>query len=384
MPLLRSPCASTDRRRGIGAGALAAGMLFHACGIHAAPADAPAAQAAPGLELERPLRDLYDSVFVHTDGGRAPARVIPVEALAERLADFDVVVYGEFHRHPGVHLMQQRLFRALHRRHAAWVLSMEQFERDTQPVLDDYLAGRIGEITLIDRARAWEDYRTAYRPLVEFARHQRLLVVAAEAPNWAIGCIQKLGPEVLERFTPEDRALVAGTLHLGPGPYRDRFLAFQGGSATHGGGDASEAAKARAERSYAAQAARDDTMAESILAARRAHPGSKVLHLNGTFHSAAFLGTVERLRLRDPSLRVAVITPVEAEDPAKPRLPAGAYAEGTVLQIVHPGPVDFVDGEDQSEWVRRMLAKRQANACKYAQAADAGSSPPPAPVPTSR
>jgi uncharacterized iron-regulated protein len=380
MSSLRSPRPSINRPPRGAVAALTAILLGVVCAFPAAGAGEPPPAAADTRGLGRPLRDLYDTAFVYTDGGRTTARVISVDALAERLADFDVVVYGEFHRHPGVHRMQQRLFRALHGRHAAWVLSLEQFERDTQPVVDDYLAGRIGEITFIDKARAWEDYRTSHRVLVEFARSQRLPVVAAEAPNWAIGCIQKLGPSVLGRFTPEDRALVASELQLGPGAYRDKYLAFQGGSATHGGGDTSEAAKARAERSYAAQAARDDTMAESILAARRAHPGSKVLHLNGTFHSAAFLGTVERLRLRDPSLRIAVITPIDVDDPAKPTLPTKAFADGTALQLVHPVPADFVDGEDQTDWVRKMLAKRQANACKYAP--EAPPSAPPAPAPT--
>jgi hypothetical protein len=214
---------------------------------------------------------------------------------------------------------------------------------------------------------------------VEFARQNGFPVIAAEAPTWAIGCIEKLGPEVLDKFSAEDRVLVAARLHLGPGAYRDKYMAFQGGSATHGGGSDSAQAQARAERSFAAQAARDDTMAESILDALRKHPGSKVLHLNGAFHSASFLGTVERLLLRDPKLKVAVIMPVEVDDPAKPAVAASAFTQGTALQLVYPNPADFVDGEDQSDWVRKMIAKRMANVCKYApKPAEATPAPPAA------
>lgn len=116
--------------------------------------------------LGRPFADFYDTAFVLTDGGRTPPRTVDIDSLAASLAAYDVIFYGEKHRHPGIHLQQQRLLRALHARFAGIVLSLEQFERDVQPVLDDYLAGRIGEINLVEKGRAWDNYRTSYRPLV--------------------------------------------------------------------------------------------------------------------------------------------------------------------------------------------------------------------------
>ena len=65
----------------------------------------------------------------------------------------------------------------------ALVLSMEQFSRADQPVLDAYLAGRIGESALIRDGHAWPNYQSDYRPLVEFAKAQHLPVIAANAPK---------------------------------------------------------------------------------------------------------------------------------------------------------------------------------------------------------
>ena len=59
------------------------------------------------------------------------------------------------------------------------VLSLEQFERDAQPALDDYLAGRIDEAAFLAKARPWGNYREAYRPLIEFCKARGLPVVAA-------------------------------------------------------------------------------------------------------------------------------------------------------------------------------------------------------------
>lgn len=321
---------------------------------------------ADGFRLPRPLLDFNDSAFVLTGAGSP--REVGVEELADVLVGYDVVFFGESHRHSGVHLQQQRLLRALHDRHARWVLSMEQFERDVQGVLDDHLAGRIGESTLISKARAWDNYRTSYRPMVQFARQQGLPVVAAEAPGWAISCIGQWGPEILDRFTPAERSGVARDLQFTPGPYRDRFMRFTTGSATHAGAAASGAASAaatRAERSFAAQVARDETMAESIHQALQRNPGAKVLHLNGSFHSAGFLGTVERLQRRAPQLKIAVIDPVEVADPQAPAFPRSALAEGTALLLVLANPPDFAPDEDQTEWVRKIIAQRSANPCRY-------------------
>lgn len=330
------------------------------------PAQRLEKQGDQSYKLQQPLQDFYDTAFVWSDGGRAEPRLVDLDELAQRLSSYDVVFFGESHRHPGIHLQQQRLLRALHARHPALIVSLEQFERDVQPVVDGYLAGKLGENALVDDGRAWDNYRPSYRPLVQFAKERGLPVIASEAPTWAVSCIGQQGPAVLERFTAEERSWVARELDLGPGAYRDKYMKFQSGAATHGGGAAmSEAAKARAERSYAAQVARDETMAEAIAEALKKRPGAKVLHLNGNFHSAAFLGTAERLQRRMPALKIAVIDPVEVADAKAPSFPAAQLKEGTVLQLVYPSPESFAPGEDQSAWVRKIMAKRAANPCKY-------------------
>jgi uncharacterized iron-regulated protein len=316
--------------------------------------------------LNHGFEDFYDSAFVLTNAGRSAPRVVTVSELAAVLADFDVVIFGEVHSHPGVHLQELKLLRALYERDPRWILSLEQFERDVQGVVDDYLAGRIGERALIDKGHAWDNYLTSYRPLVEFAREHQLPVIAAEAPTWSIVCIGQSGPEILDQFTPAERAWVARDVHVISDAYRDKYMEFQSANATHGGGGATTpAAQLRSERSFAAQAARDDTMAESIVLARHQYPGRKVLHLTGNFHAEGFLGTVTRLQLRDPTLRVAVIDPVQVTDRHAPAFAADLLTEATALALVYPTPDEFVEGEDQSDFIRGIIAKRKANPCKY-------------------
>jgi uncharacterized iron-regulated protein len=315
--------------------------------------------------LNRPFDDYYDTAFVLTDAGKNKPRVINLDELADTLVKYDVVFFGEIHRHPGVHLQQLRLFRALHARNPNLALSLEQFERDTQGVMDDYLAGRIGEDALVDKGRAWDNYAPSYRPLVTYAKENHLPVIAAEAPDWSISCIGQWGPVILDEFTPQERAWVTRDLHLNEGAYRNKYMKFQESSATHGGGGNTPEARQKAERSFAAQATRDDTMAESIYLALQKNPGRKVLHLNGDFHSAGFLGTVERLKLRDQNLKIAVIVPVEAENRLAPAFDKSGVNEATVLQLIYPNPPSFAGNEDMSEWIKSVMTKRKANSCKY-------------------
>ena len=119
-------------------------------------------------------------------------------------------------------------------------------------------------------------------------------------------------------------------------------------------------------KSFAAQVARDDTMAESIARHLGDHPERKVLHLNGNFHSASHLGTVERLTRRMPELRVAVIQPLGVEDPTAPGWTEEDLGTGDYLLLIRTLPKGFVSRDRQMEFQRDLMSKRADNDCQYA------------------
>nr|WP_241824652.1 ChaN family lipoprotein [Salinivibrio sp. IB282] len=104
------------------------------------------------------LATLFDYQVTRANG--EPLRLTQVTA---QVADADVVLIGEWHGHPGVHRFQTELLSQLASEHSV-ALSMEQFSRDAQPVLNQYLAGEIGEDTLKRQANAWDNYDGSYRP----------------------------------------------------------------------------------------------------------------------------------------------------------------------------------------------------------------------------
>ena len=90
----------------------------------------------------RPLEDFTQYALVKGD---AANRELSADQVADALKDYDVIFIGEIHDHPGNHLAEMALFRALHTRAPKLALSMEMFERDVQPVMDKFRAGGVPE-----------------------------------------------------------------------------------------------------------------------------------------------------------------------------------------------------------------------------------------------
>jgi len=352
-------------------------LSFSACAGLAETKDNNDGAALPAVA---PLKNAYDAALIDSGSGR----IVSIGQAADELSRFDVVFFGEIHGHPGNHLAQMQVFQAMHERFPNMTLSLEQFERDTQPALDLYLAGEIGEQVLQDDGRGWDNYKQSYRPLVEYAKHNQLPVIASNAPKNIVICVGKEGPEILDEIPQPDRGWVAEELHIGEGEYLDKYLTFMAESSTHGPAkkdsdsdetdeadetpgvpEIPEAMRPMVMRSFAAQVTRDDTMAESIAQHLQQHPDRKVLHLNGGFHSASHLGTVERLKIRMPDLKVAVINPIEVEDIDAPAWTEDDVATGDYLLLIQPLPLRFVSEERELEYEREIIKKRMGNTCEY-------------------
>jgi len=374
------------------------------------PANNPS-QADNSAANIAPLADVYDTIWIRGEDGA----VKTLDQVADDLSRYDVVFFGEFHGHSGIHLAQMRMFKALQQRYADMTLSLEQFERDTQPLLDQYLAGEIGEKVLQEDGRGWPNYEQSYRPLVEFAKDNGLPVVAANAPKQAVICVSKKGTGILDEIPMPDRSWVAAELHIEEGAYLDKFRSFIMSSSTHGpdkkdAGDAgkysrcvdtkteadtdskdheaaaklpknthvmaptgdsdedmSEMMQAMIMKSFSSQVLRDDTMAESIAKHLQDHPKRKVLHLDGNFHSASHLGTVERLKLRMPDLKIAVINPIAIENNDSPAWTDEDAATGDYILLVRELPEMFVCEARELEFQRKTIKKRMGNKCVYSQ-----------------
>ena len=376
--------------------ALMATILTSLAACAGQPVDEPVSTGATVVQVP-PLNNLYDTVWVHGSDNSVKS----LEQVADDLSAYDVVFFGEFHGHSGVHLAQMRLFQALQQRSPEMTLSLEQFERDTQPLVDKYLAGDIGEKAFQEEARGWDNYEQSYRPLVEYAKQHELPVLASNAPKNAVICVGREGPEIIDSMPMPDRSWIAEEIHIDEGAYFDKYMSFISNTSSHRSTKApdedpdaagrctriepeskqdaeaddsenagqeeelSEMMKSMVMKSFSGQVVRDDTMAESIAMHLRDNPGRKVFHLDGNFHSASHLGTVERLNMRMPELRLAVINPVAVENNEAPAWSEEDAASGDYILLTMNTPQMFVCEETQLEFQRKTIRKRMGNECIY-------------------
>ncbi|ENC6656311.1 ChaN family lipoprotein [Aeromonas hydrophila] len=280
---------------------------------------------------------------------------LTLEQALARVADADIVLVGELHTHPAVHLLQARMLAGLAADGRPLVLSMEQFSRADQPVLDAYLAGRIGEAALIRDGNAWPNYQSDYRPLVEFAKAHHLPVIAANAPKPLVSCVGQEGPAWLEQLPASRRSQLARTLTLGDDPYRQKFMA----SLHHGDADSNA-------RRFAAQTSWDDTMAESMVDYLRSHPGQRIMHIAGNFHVEGGLGLASRIASRNQDLKVALVVP----ELTAPQAGDGQAAASRIADVrvgIAPLPERWLNADEMKQDMGALHQSRSRDCSHWLQ-----------------
>lgn len=268
---------------------------------------------------------------------------LSLTALPQEIIDADVILVGEWHTHAGVHRFQTDLFKQLSATNPELALSMEQFSRNKQTVVNDYLTGKIGEQTLMSDANAWPNYESDYRPLIELAKAEERDVIAANAPKPIVKCIGQQGISYLDKLDVDEKSWLAKNIDLSDSPYKSKFL-----SSMHHGDEE------QTQKQFAAQMTWDATMAESIVNYLRDHPNAQVMHIAGKFHIENGLGTAAQILELNPTLNVVVISPIEK-----------ASNEGADYQLeVLAPPKRFVKQENMMKAYKEIKNRNNDLICK--------------------
>ncbi|HEX8288209.1 MAG TPA: ChaN family lipoprotein [Pyrinomonadaceae bacterium] len=226
-----------------------------------------------------------------------------VNAIIEQIGKSDVVFLGEQHDDAVAHALQFEIFTKANEKYASQrklILSLEMFERGVQTVINEYLKNQITEAHFLSSSRPWGNYKTDYRPLVEYAKEKNIEVVAANAPRRYVNMVSRLGRDSLSELSPEAKKWLA-PLPFGEASaaYAKKFNALMGAPANSPNPHTPM---------LAAQALWDATMAYSIAENLNRHKNALVIHLNGSFHTENRLGTVEHLLKYQPKTKILVVT----------------------------------------------------------------------------
>ena len=242
--------------------------------------------------------DLESFRFFDANGKDVKYKNMVKEALSA-----DIVFFGELHNNSITHWLQLQLTKDLYtERQDNLVLGAEMFETDNQLLLDEYLSGRIKEKNFEDEAKLWKNYKTDYKPLVDFAKEHGLPFIATNIPRRYASLVHKEGFEGLDSLSSDAKALFAPL----PVNYDAELKGYK--SMLEG----MEGMGAHASPNLPkAQAIKDATMAHFIL--KNWENGKLFLHYNGAYHSNDFEGIVWYLKQEKPDLKILTITTIEQD-----------------------------------------------------------------------
>jgi len=221
--------------------------------------------------------------------------------LLEEAKEADVILFGEFHDNPIDHWLEQELTKDLYSdKKENLILAAEMFESDDQIVVDEYLTGSVSEKTLKDEAKLWTNFPSDYKPLLDFAKKNKLRFVAANIPRRYANMVYTKGLEKLDSISIEAKRWIAplpiqydSTLTC----YKDIFNQAKG----HGGQNLPKS-----------QAVKDATMAYFIL--QNYTKGKTLIHFNGSYHSDHHQGIEWYLKKSNPTLKVLTIGSTDQDE----------------------------------------------------------------------
>ena len=299
---------------------------------------------APPARAQGPLPPPVDSAYTAGEyrvftGAGEPATL---DDIVAEMARHEVVFIGEAHDDPTGHMLEAELLLRAHESYGAAgsngdpprpvALSLEFFQRDVQPILDEYLADLITERAFRTDSRPWPRYETDYRPLIELSKERGLPVIAANAPRRYVTRVSSQGRESLEALSPGALESLPPLPYGEPSEaYRDQWIRVISDVMRQEGTkcgrpipepeDGEEPAHAEAPvgthdnmgNQLHGQALWDASMAYWISDHLSREPDALVLHMVGGFHVARGTGTPEHLEAYRPGTSdlIVMLRPVE-------------------------------------------------------------------------
>ena len=245
------------------------------------------------FKADKPAYTLFD----------AEGKKVKYSKIIKEIEDADIVFFGELHNNPIAHWLELEITKEMHfLKGDSLILAAEMFERDDQLIIDEYLSGLYADDKFEAEVKLWNNYKTDYRPLMQFARDNNLYFIASNIPRRYASMVSKGGFEILDTLVEQAKNYIA-PLPVEYDPevacYKD-MMSMMGMGGGHGNDNLPKA-----------QAIKDATMAWSI--AEHLDDGKAVIHYNGSYHSRNFEGIIWYLNRYHPGLKIVTLETVTQE-----------------------------------------------------------------------
>lgn len=229
----------------------------------------------------------------------ANGKSVSYEQMIKKMSESDIVLFGELHNNPIVHWLQFEATVDLGLK-GKLTLGAEMFEADNQQQLNQYLASEIDQKAFDTLARLWKNYPTDYKPLVDFAKENKLKFIATNVPRSYASMVYKGGFEALDTISVVEKNWMA-PLPIKYDANLPGYVKIKEMMGGHGGDNLPKA-----------QAIKDATMGYFIL--KNKEDNRMFIHYNGSYHSDNYEGIYWYLKQANPNLKVTTVSVIEQDE----------------------------------------------------------------------
>ena len=149
--------------------------------------------------------------------------LMELEQLLPRLSETRVVFVGETHDRYDHHLNQLAIIRNQHAHSEQLAIGIEFIQQPFQSVLDDYVAGRIDEATMLRQTEYFDRWRydfRLYRPIFQYARDKGVPLIALNIDRDVTDAVKREG---LEALSEAQKAQLPDDIYRGDEDYHQRL-----------------------------------------------------------------------------------------------------------------------------------------------------------------
>ncbi len=224
--------------------------------------------------------------------------------MIKKLEQADIVLFGEYHNNTIAHWLELIVTKSLFEAKGNdLILGAEMFESDNQLILDEFLNETIAEKNFEEEMRLWDNYQTDYKPIVTFAKDNKIPFIATNVPRRYANLVFRNGFEGLNELSNEAKKFIP-PLPIEYDPELNCYKQMLEGM---------KGMKGQANENFPkAQAIKDATMTFFIL--KNWSEGKLFLHFNGSYHSDNQEGIFWYLTQNVIELNIITITTVTQEN----------------------------------------------------------------------
>jgi len=226
--------------------------------------------------------------------------------MVKDLSKADMVFFGEHHTNPISHWLQLEVTQSLYESVGdKLILGAEMFENGNQLVMDEYLAGFYDEEKMIpEMTQMWKNYKTDYKPLLDFAKEKKIPFIATNIPRRYAAMINKDGKDALKKLSPEAAKMVSPDLLKYYDPNVKAYAEMKDKMGGH--------VPKNMDNIQLAQASKDATMAHFML--KNYKKPMLFLHFQGSYHSDNDQGIIWWVNKLKPGLDIKSISTITRTD----------------------------------------------------------------------